>query len=127
MFSTLGHLYRRAQSYRREAKKRATRSPKWPAVERAHLKEHPTCAGCGGSDHVQVHHIKPFHLHPELELDPNNLVSACMDRSECHLRIAHGGSFKAYNPNVMLDLKAAHDFPTQQASIWARAKAGRKQ
>jgi 5-methylcytosine-specific restriction endonuclease McrA len=57
---------------------------------------------------VQVHHKKPFHLHPELELDPANLVTLCMTSSnECHLRIGHSGDFKAYNAALDQCLKLA--------------------
>jgi hypothetical protein len=52
---------------------------------------------------MQVHHVKPFHLHPELELEESNLISLCMGDNECHLFIGHGDSFKCYNPNVRED------------------------
>ena len=80
------------------------RSPKWPHVEKLHLKLEPACACCGSTSKVQVHHKKPFHLFPELELDLNNLISLCMDpTSECHVKIGHGGNFKDYNPDVSED------------------------
>lgn len=78
------------------------RSPHWPAVEHAHLKQFPTCHACGSDKHVQVHHMKPFHLHPDLELEPTNLISLCMD-NDCHLYVGHGDNFKAYNPDVKED------------------------
>ena len=80
----------------------AKRSPKWPGVEHAHLKLFPTCAACGSSEKLNVHHKRPFHLHPELELDPNNLITLCME-NDCHIYIGHGDDFKAYNPNVVED------------------------
>ena len=81
------------------------RSPHWPAVEHAHLKEQPTCAACGGDKNLNVHHKKPFHLYPELELEPTNLITLCMDGDkDCHIKLGHGGSFKAYNPNVEPDV-----------------------
>jgi hypothetical protein len=49
----------------------------------------------------------PFHLRPELELDPNNLIVLCMDVNECHLEIGHGGSLRCYNPKVIV---RAHRF-----------------
>ena len=51
------------------------RSGKWPALERDWLKVHPACAACGCRDRVSVHHKRPFHLHPELELKPTNLIT----------------------------------------------------
>lgn len=78
----------------------AKRSSHWPTVEKHFRESHPTCAACGSSKRLNVHHCMPFHLDPQLELDPNNLITLCMDKKECHLRIGHGGSFKQYNPNV---------------------------
>jgi 5-methylcytosine-specific restriction endonuclease McrA len=83
------------------------RSPHWPAVQHAHLKLEPNCAVCGGSMNLNVHHKKPFHLFPELELEPTNLITLCMDGDkDCHIKLGHGGSFKAYNPNVVEDVTA---------------------
>ena len=78
------------------------RSPKWPHVEKLHLKLEPTCAACGSSKNLNVHHKKPFHLFPQFELDMNNLITLCMDK-ECHLKIGHGNDFKDYNPDVAED------------------------
>ena len=55
----------------------AKRSNQWPTARKAHLELYPACAVCGGSVDIQVHHIRPFHLHPDLELDPGNLVTLC--------------------------------------------------
>jgi 5-methylcytosine-specific restriction endonuclease McrA len=83
----------------------AKRSSKWPALEKKFLKEHSTCAACGSTLKLNVHHKKPFHLHPELELDPANLITLCMDpKTECHIKLGHGNDFKAYNPNVVEDV-----------------------
>jgi hypothetical protein len=93
-----------------KAKVEMKRSPHWPTVEHKHLKKNPTCAACGGTEHLNVHHKKPFHLFPELELEPTNLITLCMDGDkDCHIKLGHGGNFKAYNPNVEEDVKAVHD------------------
>ena len=78
------------------------RSPKWPGVEKLHLKFHPVCEACGSNKKLNVHHKKPFHLFPQLELDMNNLITLCMDK-ECHIKIGHGDNFKDYNPDVEAD------------------------
>jgi len=91
------------------------RSPHWPAVEHAYRKEHPVCEACGSDARLNVHHKKPFHLDPELELDPNNLITLCMGSNECHLLIGHGDNFKAYNRNVMNDVSTVH-------ADWSRFK-----
>lgn len=79
------------------------RSPEWPKVRAAYLKEHPRCALCGGKKKLEVHHRRPFHLHPELELDPSNFVTLCENKGDginCHLAFGHLGSFQSYNPDV---------------------------
>lgn len=91
-----------SQSVLREVAKSKRRSSKWDSVRDAFLLEHPVCAACGSSKKLQVHHIVPFHLHPELELDVGNLIVLCMDENECHLEIGHGGSFRCYNPRVVV-------------------------
>ena len=53
------------------------RSSKWPAVRREFLRNHPCCEACGKTTDLAVHHIKPFHLWPELELVPSNLITLC--------------------------------------------------
>ena len=81
----------------------AKRSDKWPTVEKHFREAHPFCAACGSKNRLNVHHIRPFHIDPKLELDPNNLITMCMDEKECHLRLAHCGNFKMFNPNIVKD------------------------
>lgn len=76
------------------------------AVTRAqhdYVKQHPICAACGSDYSVQAHHIKPYHLFPELAADPTNFISLCEGFNECHLIIGHGGCFRFYNPDVVAD------------------------
>ncbi|GCE16544.1 HNH endonuclease [Dictyobacter kobayashii] len=55
---------------------------------------------------LQVHHIKPFHLYPELELDPNNLITLCEIRGRTHhLLIGHLDDWESYNIRVRADTK----------------------
>ena len=54
-----------------------------------------------------MHHIKPFHLYPQLELDPNNLITLCRSkywRFDCHLAVGHGGSFRRENRYLLADI-----------------------
>jgi hypothetical protein len=75
------------------------RSGKWAKVRATHLSLHPTCAACGGTEHLTVHHIRPFHLYPDLELDPANLITVCEgEHCNCHLVFCHLGSWAAWNP-----------------------------
>jgi 5-methylcytosine-specific restriction enzyme A len=82
------------------------RSGHWATVRKEHLALHPTCEVCGGSGKLEVHHRRPFHLHPELELDPANLVTLCESGKggvNCHLHFGHLGSFKSFNVDVIAD------------------------
>jgi len=82
------------------------RSDKWPRIRKAHLAKSPTCAVCGGSKKLEVHHIRPFHLHPDLELEDSNLITLCENKADgvnCHLLFGHLGNFKSFNTNVRRD------------------------
>lgn len=82
----------------------APRSPKWPGVRDAYLKLHPSCAVCGGTKSLQVHHRMPFHLHPDMELDPLNLITLCEASGvNCHLTFGHAGDFKGVNSDIDAD------------------------
>jgi hypothetical protein len=82
------------------------RSSHWETTRKNHLKLQPTCAACGNTNKLQVHHKQPFHLHPELELDQNNLITLCEDKStECHFNIGHLRNWKSFNPDVETDAK----------------------
>ena len=53
------------------------RSSQWTKVRALHLKHYPKCVLTDISykevDDMEVHHVKSFHEHPELELEPSNL------------------------------------------------------
>lgn len=85
----------------------ARRSALWPAVRREHLRQKPVCELCGNRDpeDIEVHHVEPFHTHPERELDPTNLVTLCerspvLQQLNCHLWAGHLGAWRAINPRV---------------------------
>ena len=94
----------------------SARSPKWRKVRDTFFESHPSCAfkGCDCKGPFNVHHKKPFHLFPEHELDPNNLVTVCAggtgpdgrESPNHHLWVAHQGDFKDFNPHVARDLAA---------------------
>lgn len=85
----------------------AARSPHWPTVRKQHLENFPTCAVCGGKVKLQVHHRRPFHLHPELELEESNLITLCeAPGRNCHLIFGHLLNFRSFNPDVGVDAPA---------------------
>ncbi len=85
------------------------RSEHWRTVRKQHLEIEPHCALCGGNSKLEVHHIHPFHIHPDLELDPHNLITLCeadKDGVNCHLLFGHLGNFKSWNETVISDTAA---------------------
>lgn len=85
----------------------AKRSPQWPATRRHWLAAHPACAACGTKASPEVHHKRPFHLFPALELDPTNFITLCeCGPYECHLKTGHLGNWKNFNAAVVPDAAA---------------------
>lgn len=84
------------------------RSPEWPEVEHRHLAEEPACQWCGSRVKLQVHHIAPFHLHPELELDDTNLITLCEEGGDanCHFIHGHDRDWKSFVATVRADCVA---------------------
>lgn len=78
-----------------------SRSSKWEKVRIEHLKQEPKCRVCETDKDLEVHHIKPFHLYPESELDPSNLITLCRNH---HYDIAHLRDWSSYNPTVKVDV-----------------------
>lgn len=104
---TLKHLFRVAHSALRERFLKGGRSGAWRGLEKRILQAQSSCEVCGATVRLQVHHVKPFHLHPDLEMEPDNLVVLCMGKNECHLQIGHGGAFRYFNPKVREHIASA--------------------
>lgn len=89
---------------RLEKRQGKRRSSRWSTVRREHLEKQPFCQACGGTEKLEVHHINPFHLHPELELAPGNLITLCEKRGhDCHFVFGHFHNWSLYNPVVIQD------------------------
>jgi hypothetical protein len=80
----------------------ANRSPKWPEVEKQHLKSHPACVVTGALRNVEVHHVLPFHLYPEFELEFWNLRTVTRDM---HFLYGHCRNWSWYNPHFDADVR----------------------
>jgi hypothetical protein len=74
------------------------RSGEWRRVRDEFVEKFPFCAACGTSAALNVHHVEPFHIRPELELDPSNLLTLCREH---HFRIGHDpdGPWRPKKPN----------------------------
>ena len=89
-----------------KAAKGQKRSGQWSKARRLHLKENPRCAICGSKFKVEVHHIIPFSIAPDLELDRDNMVTLCENKKygiNCHLLVGHLGNYRRTNPSCELD------------------------
>lgn len=89
-----------------KARKGDERSKDWPIVRDNFLSANPSCAVCGGTKKLQVHHIIPFNIAPDMELDHENLITLCTSKKygiNCHLLIGHLGNFKRANVSVKAD------------------------
>ena len=82
------------------------RNTSWRKIRLAHLEKNPRCFICDSSKSVEVHHIIPYNLAPDLELDSNNLMSLCESKKygiNCHLLVGHLGNYRRINPSVIVD------------------------
>ena len=87
-----------------KAPKGAKRSSQWGKVRDAFLKKNPSCACCGGTKTLRVHHIVPFHEQPSLELVETNLITLCEAKKygiNCHLLLGHLGNWRRWNATVV--------------------------
>jgi hypothetical protein len=83
------------------------RSSKWSKVRKEFLasKWNGSCAACKRDTGLEVHHIIPFDLRPDLELSQSNLITLC---KYCHFIFGHFGDYITYNLNVRDDTKWYH-------------------
>jgi hypothetical protein len=89
-----------------KAPKGAKRASGWRKVRKQHLKNHPRCYVCGSKKKIEVHHIVPFHVAPDLELEPDNMMTLCERKKygiNCHLLIGHFGNYQRVNTNCRTD------------------------
>ena len=74
-----------------------------PAVREAmdkYRKANKTCAWCGRSKKLEVHHIIPVSVQPIMADNPENFIMLCR-KPACHQTIGHNGDFAGrYVENV---------------------------
>lgn len=71
-------------------------------AKKLHLSNHNECAVCGNKKYLEVHHVLPQHLYPQLACKPNNLITLCdCGNNACHRHLGHFGNFKSkWNENI---------------------------
>jgi len=81
----------------------ARRAGGWSAFRRQFMQMRPICEVCGRKRGLEAHHVIPFHVAPDLELEIHNLVALCR---RCHLLIGHLGGWSRVNLDVLADVTA---------------------
>ena len=87
------------------------RSSHWPLVRACWLQEHGICVHCGGTTDLEVHHIRPVHLFPGLELVPANFMTLCEGPTRCHLEYGHLGDWDNWNQSLISAIPAPAPAP----------------
>lgn len=70
----------------------------WQSLRKEVIRCYPECSMCETNKDLEVHHIQPKHIKPNLTLSWDNLIVLCKD---CHLHLGHGNNFKNYNANIV--------------------------
>jgi len=83
----------------------SSRSGKWPTVRNNFVKG-KTCAACGASKNLVVHHKIPVQVDPTKELDDDNFIVLCSKPSNCHFVFGHLHSYVSWNSDVVRDCEA---------------------
>ena len=78
----------------------AKRSDDWPSFRKRNI--HEKCDICGKGLFLELHHIKPYHKFPELELRLENIVTLCRRH---HLEWGHYFSWSSWNDRILDDIK----------------------
>ncbi len=83
------------------------RSPKFAKLAKEFIKEKGgKCEATGVSFDLEVHHIKPYHLYPELELEKSNLIVLT---HWIHFFLAHLGRWASWNEKIVEHAKWLRD------------------
>jgi hypothetical protein len=92
-----------------KAPRGASRSSGWRSFRNGWLSDHPRCEFCKGRRECVAHHLIPFWMAPEFELDPTNVVTLC-ERGKygvgnCHLFFGHRGNWRNVNIFCLADVE----------------------
>ena len=86
-------LFVRSEAFQTQGSRR---HPLWQSC-RDNFVKNKKCSVCCSDKDLEVHHKKPVHEYPELELEEKNLVVLC---SRCHFFIGHLYNYATYNDDV---------------------------
>ena len=69
-------------------------SPEVRKAMESYRKAHPVCEWDECSDEIEVHHIQPVSVRPDLAADTNNMIS--LGAKRCHLCVGHAGNYRLH-------------------------------
>ena len=72
-------------------------SYRWRQVRNEHVAEESCCQMCEIERDLEVHHIAPWHMAPDLRYDRDNLITLCR---ACHFRFGHYLNWRSSNPRI---------------------------
>lgn len=73
----------------------AKRSFEWSSFRKQHIMN--KCEYCNSKWFLNLHHVLPFHLYKELELEPTNICTLCRS---CHLLLGHFQKWASFNEDI---------------------------
>ena len=101
MLDFMEHIKDRIQG---RADKGERRALEWRRIRKEHLKLFNECYVCRKKTKLQVHHIIPFNIAPDLELNPDNLITLCTNKPvNCHILYGHLGNYQDTNMTCVDD------------------------
>ena len=82
------------------------RNSRWKKTRDVFLESNNCCAVCGSEKNLAVHHIIPVHIDKSRELDENNFIVLCQNKTlNCHFTFGHLLNWTKFNPSVVEDAK----------------------
>jgi len=73
--------------------KHARRAYKTHKAMQAYRSGHTECAWCGRSKRLDVHHVIPVSVAPEMAASETNMIMLCR-KPQCHLIAGHSDSYR---------------------------------
>jgi len=104
-----------------KAPKGKKRAPSWSRFRKRYIAAIGRCEICARKRGLEAHHIIPFHIAPDLELNTGNLIALCR---RCHLFVGHLGSWQKFNVSVVSDAVTWRVKMEGDRPIWGKSREG---
>ena len=86
----------------------------WRKVRKAFIAEYNSCAICGSTENLSVHHLLDVSRYPQYQFEWNNLITLCNGSNKikglkCHVMIAHLYNWQTNNYDLLEQLPILQD------------------